>query len=107
MSAHCRRKRKGFSLIELLAIVTILGILAAIIVPRLAISSDSQKAREDHHNKATINAAVERWYVEQGTWPAENLTDVGADASYFPQGLPTNPYNGAAYKLNLATHRVD
>ncbi len=107
MIATRLRKRNGFSLIELLAIVTILGIIAAIIVPRLAISSDTKKTRDDHHNKATINAAVERWYVEKGTWPAENLTDVGADATYFPQGLPTNPNNGAAYQLNPATHRVD
>jgi general secretion pathway protein G/type IV pilus assembly protein PilA len=93
--------------VELLAIVTILGIIAAIIGPRLAVSSDTKKAKDDHHNKATINAAVERWYVEKGIWPAENLTDVGADVDYFPQGLPTSPQNGAAYKLNPATHRVD
>src|SRR5262245_56878531 len=74
-------KRAGFSLMELLAVVTILGIIAAIIVPRVAVSSDTAKAKVNSHNKATINAAVERWYVEKGTWPANNLSDIGADTN--------------------------
>jgi general secretion pathway protein G len=100
-------KRAGFSLMELLAVVTILGIIAAIIVPRVAVSSDTAKAKVNSHNKATINAAVERWYVEKGTWPANNLSDIGADTNYFPDGIPTNPTTGAAYTLNAATHRVN
>lgn len=100
-------KRTAFSLIELLAVVTILGIIAAIIVPRVAVSSDTAKTKVNLHNKATINAAVERWYVEKGAWPANNLSDIGADANYFPDGIPTNPTNGSAYTLNATTHRVN
>ena len=100
-------KRTGFSLMELLAVVTILGIIAAIIVPRVAVSSDTAKTKVNAHNKATINAAVERWYIEKGTWPAVNLSDIGADTNYFPEAVPTNPTNGAAYTLNATTHRVN
>ena len=56
-----KNRRKGFSLMELLAVVTILGIIAAIIVPRVTVSSDTAKQKVDAHNQATINAAVERW----------------------------------------------
>jgi prepilin-type N-terminal cleavage/methylation domain-containing protein len=101
------RDRAAFSLMELLAVVTILGIIAAIIVPRVAISSDTAKAKVNEHNKATINSAVERWYVEQGSWPADNLTNIGSDVNYFPQGLPTNPVTNGAYSLNPTTHRVN
>src|SRR3954451_12664897 len=100
-------KRSGFSLMELLAVVTILGIIAAIIGSRVAVSSDTAKATRNAHNKATINSAVERWYVEKGTWPAVNLSDIGADTNYFPDGVPVNPTNSAAYTLNAATHRVN
>jgi type II secretory pathway pseudopilin PulG len=91
---------------ELLAVVTILGIIAAIIVPRVTISSDTSKQKVNSHNKATINAAVERWYIEKGSWPANNLSDIGADVNYFPEGIPTNPVNGSAYTLDGTTHRV-
>src|SRR6476646_2254432 len=97
-------KRSGFSLMELLAVVTILGIIAAIIVPRVAVSSDTAKQKTSAHNKAEINAAVERWYVEKGAWPANNLSDIGADGNYFPDGLPTNPVDGSAYTLNATSH---
>jgi type II secretory pathway pseudopilin PulG len=92
---------------ELLAVVTILGIIAAIIVPRVTVSSDTAKAKVNSHNKATINAAVERWYIEKGAWPAANMADIAADVNYFPDGLPTNPTNNGAYTLNATTHRVN
>ena len=107
MKSTNAQSRAGFSLMELLAVVTILGIIAAIIVPRVAISSDTAKAKVNSHNKATINAAVERWYIEKGTWPANNLSDIGADTSYFPEGVPVNPTNNSAYSLNATTHRVN
>jgi general secretion pathway protein G len=105
MRTNKYRKRGGFSLMELLAVVTILGIIAAIIVPRVSVSSDTAKAKVNAHNKATINAAVERYYIEQGAWPAADLTDIGANTNYFPDGIPTNPVDGSAYTLG-ANHRV-
>jgi general secretion pathway protein G len=103
----CKSKRAGFSLMELLAVVTILGIIAAIIVPRVTVSSDTAKQKVSAHNKATINAAVERWYIEKGTWPAANLSDIGADTTFFPDGIPTNPIDSSAYTLDGTTHRVN
>ncbi len=107
MKSVGHRVRAGFSLMELLAVVTILGIIAAIIVPRVAVSSDTAKAKVNSHNRATINAAVERWYIEKGAWPANNLSDIGADINYFPDGIPVDPVDGSAYTLNATTHRVN
>ena len=100
-------KRHGFSLMELLAVVTILGIIAAIVVPRVSVSSATAKQKVHEHNKATINSAVERWYIDKGTWPADNLSDIQADANYFPDGIPVNPVDNSAYTLNNTTHRVN
>ena len=100
-------QRRGFSLLELLAVVTILGIIAVVVVPRISVSSTTAKQKADAQNKAEINSAVERWYFEKGTWPADNLSDIGSDNTYFPQGLPTNPSTGAVYTLDSTTHRVN
>src|SRR5829696_1129916 len=67
------RQRRGFSLLELLAVVTILGIIAVVVVPRISVSSTTAKQKADAQNKSEINSAVERWYFEKGTWPADNL----------------------------------
>ncbi len=98
---------RGFSLLELLAVVTILGIIAAIIVPRVTISTDAAKQRVRDHHKATINSAVERWYISTNTWPALDLSDIAADINYFPEGIPANPVDGTAYTLNAVTNRVN
>jgi prepilin-type N-terminal cleavage/methylation domain-containing protein len=107
MTKHRGMKKNGFSLLELLAVVTILGIIAAIIVPRVTVSSATAKTKVRDHHKATINAAVERYYIDNGTWPASNLSDIGVNANYFPDGLPVNPVDGTAYTLNATTHRVN
>jgi prepilin-type N-terminal cleavage/methylation domain-containing protein len=104
---HNNSRKPGFSLLELLAVVTILGIIALVVVPRLSVSSTLARQKADAQNKAEINLAVERWYFEKGTWPAVNLSDIGADTNFFPNGLPTNPMSGAAYRLNTTTYRVD
>jgi general secretion pathway protein G len=101
------QRRRGFSLLELLAVVTILGIIAAIIVPRVTVSSSTAKAKVRDHHKATINAAVERYYVDNNSWPAADLSDIGANVNYFPDGVPANPIDGTAYSLNATTHRVN
>jgi general secretion pathway protein G len=103
----CKRPRRpAFSLMELLAVVTILGIIAAIIVPRVTSSSDTAKAKVHAHNKGSINSAIERYYIETGSWPATDLNQLNVTA-YFPDGIPTNPVSGAAYTMNTTTHRVN
>jgi prepilin-type N-terminal cleavage/methylation domain-containing protein len=107
MKSRRSNKSRGFSLLELLAVVTILGIIAAIIVPRVTVSSDTAKQRVRDHHKATINSTVERWYIDNNAWPANDLSDIAADINYFPEGIPTNPVDNSAYTLNATTHRVN
>ena len=102
-----QRKRSGFSLLELLAVVTILGVIALIVVPRITTSSATAKTNANLQNKAEINSAVERWYFSNGSWPAANLSDIGIDNNYFPNGVPTNPVDGSAYTLSATTHRCN
>jgi prepilin-type N-terminal cleavage/methylation domain-containing protein len=101
-----RKERAGFSLMELLAVVTILGIIAALIVPRINVGSDRAKDSSCLHNRAEINITVERYYLHNNAWPQNDLSDIGADPDYFPNGVPTCPMSGAAYTLDPVTHRV-
>ena len=99
-----KHRRSGFSLLELLAVVVILGIVALVIVPRINFSSTTAKENACFQNKAEINAAVERYYFENGSLPAA-LADVNT-ATYFPDGVPNCPTSGNAYTLSGATGRV-
>jgi general secretion pathway protein G len=101
------KKSRAFSLLELLAVFTILGIIAAIIAPRIMVSSNSANQRLRDHHKATINAAVEKWYITNSMWPANDLSDIGLDPNFFPEGVPVNPVDSGSYTLNATTHRVN
>ena len=107
------RKRRGFSLLELLAVVTILGIIAAMVIPRITTSSADAKAKVHAQNKAEINAAVERFYIDSGSWPSTDLSDMlptstPAVYDYLPDGLPANPVTPATpYTIDATSHRVD
>lgn len=102
-----RKTRRGFSLLELLAVVTILGVIAAIIIARFTTTTTTAKNKLNVHNKAVINAMVERYYMENGTWPSTNLSEL-ATSNYFPDGVPTSPYDGTTqYTIDGTTHRVN
>jgi prepilin-type N-terminal cleavage/methylation domain-containing protein len=98
--------RFGFSLMELLAVVVILGVIAALVLPRVSSNNDLAKEKTCLHNRAEINIAVEQYYIHTGAWPANNLSDIGADPDYFPEGVPTCPVTGNAYQLDGTLHRV-
>ena len=102
------RRNSAFTLIEILAVVVILGILAAVVVPRVLASSATAKINACYQNKAIINTAIERWYFDTGTWPLDALTDIAADVNYSPDGLPVCPVDATVYSCDpiVANHRV-
>ena len=101
-------RRRAFTLLELLAVVTILGIIAVIVVPRISFTTTSAKQSAHEHNKATINMAVDRYYVANESWPSADLNEMVPPTTYdyFPEGLPTNPNDGSAYTIDPTTHHV-
>ena len=97
-------QRKGFTLVELLIVVLIIGALAAIAIPRIGSSAATAKANACDTNVDTINSQIELFMATTGAWPAA-IGDVTGDTDYFPDGAPVCPF-GTAYVLSGVTHRV-
>jgi general secretion pathway protein G len=76
------------------------------LIPRVTTSSQAAKEKCCHHNRAEIDISTERYYIHTGSWPADNLSDIGVDPNYFPEGVPACPVSGQAYRLDSVTHRV-
>jgi prepilin-type N-terminal cleavage/methylation domain-containing protein len=101
-----QRKRLGLSLLELLAALMILAILVVIIVPRFGDNAKTAKKRACAVNKGNIEVQSQLWYRTKGAWPATTLSDIGANQTFFPEGLPACPVDGSTYQLDATTHRV-
>ena len=65
------RKSKGFTLIELMIVVAIIGILAAIAIPRFANLIDRARQARTQGNLGAIRSAMTIHYgTNDGVWPA-------------------------------------
>ena len=96
--------RQAFSLLELLAVVTVIGILASIIVERASVSNRTAAEKACSHNRAHLNTALEKYNLDHGSFPA-NLSDL--EAEHFPSGIPNCPVSGNAYALDGTGERID
>lgn len=98
--------RRGFSFVELMAVLAVVALVTAIILPRVAGESDAAKAAACNTYLGDIEVQCELWKHNTGSWPAGNLADIGGSANYFPGGLPTCPVDGSAYTISTTTGRV-
>ena len=70
------KKKNGFTLIELLVVIIILGILAAIAVPKYMIARDRAKATEAIQQMSVIAKDAKAYFDMTGAWPT-NLGTLG------------------------------
>ena len=101
-----RAIRGAFSLWELMAVMAIIGVLAMVIIPRVVTPQDGAKKNACNLNQAEIELQVKLWRRNVGSYPAADLSDIGANTTYFPSGLPVCPVDGTVYTINTTSGLV-
>ena len=87
--------RKAFTLIEILIVVVILGILAAVVIPQFTNAADDANAASVRTQLQTLRSQIELYRAENGADP--DLATTGwadmVSGGYLP-GPPKNPLTG-------------
>jgi general secretion pathway protein G len=105
-----RRGQQGFTLIEIMVVVVILGILAAMVVPKVLDRPDQARATAAKQDIAGLMQALKLYRLDHGTYPTLNqglkvLVERPADAknsnwrSYLER-LPNDPWGRPYNYLN-------
>jgi general secretion pathway protein G len=104
------RLKRGFTLIELVVVILILAILAALIVPRIVGRTDDAKRAKAASDISTLRGQVQMYKTDVGDFP-ETLMDLrtrpseGADGwrgPYLDKELPTDPW-GNEYDYQVSS----
>ena len=120
-----KRNARGFTLVEILIVVIILGILAAIVIPQFTNASNDARNNSVASTLQTLRGQIELYKIQHADTPptfaqmwnnlqyASNTTGTTAAAgsTLFPlgpyvQSPPTNPANGQSSVAAAATTTV-
>jgi type IV pilus assembly protein PilA len=97
------RKQQGFTLIELMIVVAIIGILAAIAIPAYQDYTIRAQVSEGLNLTGACKAAVTEYYQDQGVFPGDNDT-AGLEAAGNIKGKYTTQVEVTGLGLCNATY---
>lgn len=88
------RVQKGFTLVEILIVVVILGILAAVVIPQFTNASTEAKENSLKSDLRTMRSQIELYKIRNNDTPPSALGDL-VTGDYLRE-VPVNPFNSLA-----------
>lgn len=94
----CERRAKGFSLVEIMVVIVIIGLLAGAVTLGTRAYLAKAKTNVARKDIATIVSALESWYAEYSKYPttSEGLAVLTAPSEKWPEPLlgaePKDPW---------------
>ncbi len=94
------RQPRGFTLIEIMVVITILGILAALIVPRVVGRTDDARIAAAKQDIASIMQALKLYRLDNGAYPTTEQGLKALIAKPTLEPLPSNWKQGGYLERN-------
>jgi type II secretion system protein G len=87
--------QKGFTLVELLVVIVILGILAAVVVFAVGGSTDKAQTSACAAERSAVETAVEAYRASVGTYPTNAASMVGGNNAFLRKAPTYYTVNGS------------
>ena len=91
---------KGFTLVELVVVLVILGVLVALAVPRFTASASRAKETTFCSNVRTIKSQLELYKMTTGSYPTTASFVEFLDNKEYFESAPINPYTASTFNQN-------
>lgn len=96
------RAREGFTLIELMIVIAVIGILAAVLIPYTFRAQDRARETGVQNAARAIQTGLEMYASNQGKFPwypveATTIKDTSTGLASLVTPAPKNPFNGKGY----------
>ena len=94
--------KRGFTLVEMLAVVAIIALLAGMLLPALSKARIRARVAKAKAEMLNIRVAIEQYYADYSTYPTEwNMADGVAldklkeDTKSYISSVPTDPFDSS------------
>ena len=85
-----KNNQAGFTLIEIMVVIVIIGILASVVVPRVMDNPDQARTAKAKHDIQALGSALDIYRLDNFTYPT---TDQGLEALVSKPGGTPEPKN--------------
>ena len=99
LSTQRNRKRRGFTLVEILLVVTIIGILAALVIPKMTGRTDEARKKSAFSDvQGGLKSALGMYEVDTGRYPSSlndlmtQPSDVKGWKGPYLDNMPVDPW---------------
>lgn len=87
-------KKKGFTLMELIIVIVIIGILVAAMLPMFASSTDKARMGKVQSELDAIKTSVLMYYTDTGNWPVASNSSQNDGKGLTSDGFSVSNWNG-------------